>query len=428
MEVLWLSTDTNNHVYFSKDIAARYLIKKKMTIRFGQFSHEVSVEINEELPQNTIAISEFIFKQYNIPTKLTYEIVISDDTIKIGPVIGIMISFKRFFRGEHIGRTLDYHHIKGLLFICEPEDVNLEEGTIKGYYFNPNGKTKVTQWIEEIFPFPDVIYNRRTRLTAKLYNEFVQHNVLVFNSHYLNKWQQFEIFSEKPELASFLPETMKLTKSALIKMLKNYDEIYVKPTSKANGTGISLIKKRENGFDLIDTNSRIEFFHTIDSLYKVIKRKNYLLQQSVAYKAENRNVDFRVMLQKDETKKWCYNGFICKVSHEDSIITNDKCRQKLVRGLKALKSLYNVTTERAKEIEKEMAQLCERLANSIEEKGIHLGDVAFDIIVDSNLKLWVLEIQIRYGATVYGENASRSKFYRKSMVTPLYYAKALAGF
>ena len=110
------------------------------------------------------------------------------------------------------------------------------------------------------------------------------------------------------------------------------------------------------------------------------------------------NVDFRVVLQKDATKQWNSPGFTCKVSKENSIITNFQNRSIMLSGLEALTSIYHLSPEQAKEKEKEMVQLCESLAEAIEEKGIHLGDVAFDIIIDSNLKLWLLEIQIRFRA------------------------------
>lgn len=426
MNIKWILTDIKNQIYLSQDIANDFSSKKKIEIQFGQWRHKVSVEMNTDLPLNTIAISKDIAKRFNIPIELPFEIAIDNNTIKIGPVIGIMISFKRFFNREHIGRTIDYKKLKGLLFICELEDVDLEEKTINGYYYNPSGKTQKTQWIEGTFPFPDVLYNRKKELPEKLYNQLIQHDVKVFNSHYLNKWQQFKVFSENPKLESFLPKTTKLSKSSLIRMLEDYNEIYVKPTTRANGEGIRLISKNENGYTLTENDSSSQSFHNIDSLYKALERKNYVLQQSVAYKTENRNVDFRVLLQKDATKQWNSPGFVCKVSIENSIITNLEKRSVLLPGLEALTSIYQLSPEQAKEKEKEMVKLCVSLAEAIEEKGIHLGDVAFDIIIDSNLKLWILEIQIRYG--VFRKKKIEYELFYKLMVNPLYYAKALAGF
>ncbi|MGE7917594.1 YheC/YheD family protein [Viridibacillus sp. NPDC093762] len=426
MDIQWVLTDKKNQIYLSQDIVTNFSSKEKIEIQFGQWKCEVSVELNADLPINTIAISKDIMERYNIPMELPYEIVIDNNTIKIGPVIGIMISYKRFFNQERIGRTIDYKNIKGLLFVCRLKDINLEEKTINGYYYNPSGKTQKTQWLEGTFPFPDVIYNRRKKLPVELYNRLTQHDVEVFNSHYLNKWQQFEVFSENPNLESFLPKTTKLSKSSLIKMLENYNEIYVKPTTRANGEGIRVIEKKENGYSLKENDSSSQSFFNVNSLYKALKRKNYVLQQSVAYKTENRNVDFRVVLQKDATKQWNSPGFTCKVSNENSIITNFHNRYTMLSGLEALTSIYHLSPEQAKEKEKEMVQLCESLAETIEEKGVHLGDVAFDIIVDSNLKLWVLEIQIRYRA--FRKREIDAELYYKSMVTPLYYAKALAGF
>jgi hypothetical protein len=427
MEILWLTRNTNNHVYISNDLAESSSIKEKMKLQFGGLIQEVTVKIHDELPINTIAVSERILKPYNIPTNLPYEVVIDKDKIKVGPVIGIMVSITRFFNHlESIGRTMDYERIKGLLFIFGPKDVDLEERTISGYYYNPSGETRKTKWIEGTFPLPDVVYNRRKKLSKELYNYLTEYGIPFFNSHYLNKWQQFEVFSENPKLNSFLPETRKLTEPSIREMLDKYDEIYVKPTSKANGDGIRLIEKKENGYVLIENNAKSKYFSTINSLYKAINRKNYIIQPSVAFKSENRNHDFRVILQKDGSKKWRFTGFKCRVSIENSIITNFKNKDIVLPGLDALGSIYQLSPDQAREKEKELFQLCKSLAKAIEKKGVHLGDVAFDIIIDSNLKLWVLEIQIRYG--VFDKKDVSPEFFRKFMVTPLYYAKALAGF
>ena len=252
MNIQWISTETKSIVYLSNDIATRHAINEKMEIRFGQWKREVSVEIDEKLPDKTIAISAFVLQSNNIPTNLPYEVVIDQNQIKIGPVIGIMVSFSRFFNHlESIERTKDYKKIKGLLFIFKPEDINFTDRTISGYYYNPSGKKKVTRWIEGTFPFPDVLYNRRKKIPKKLNTYLIEHDIPVFNSHYLNKWEQYEVFSKDPQLKSYLPETRKLTKSSLLKMLDKYDEIYVKPTSRANGEGIRLIEKKENGYVVV---------------------------------------------------------------------------------------------------------------------------------------------------------------------------------
>lgn len=426
MRIQWLPTDTNNFVYLSRNLEDTRSIEGKVEVQFGQWKHPVLVKINDELPNDTIAIPEFIFKQQNIPTKLPYEIILEHHRIKIGPVIGVICSYNRFFNQESVGRTADYDKIKGFFFVCKPKDIDFTNETITGFYYDPSGKTRKTKWIESTFPFPDVLFNRRKKLKKGVYHQLNKRNVEVINSHYLNKWQQFKVFSENPTVASSVPETMKLSKPALIKMMEKYHQVYVKPTSKANGAGIRVIDKKENGYVLTENNASTQFFRTLDALYKSIKRKGYILQQSVAFQTENRNVDFRAVLQKDETKTWCYTVLACKISLENSIITNDKQRETVRPGLEALQTLYQLSPQQAKEKEKEIVRLCEHLIKTIEAEGVHLGDVAFDIILDAQLKLWVLEIQIRY--RVFKKGDVDPALFHKSIVTPVYYAKAVAGF
>lgn len=114
-----------------------------------------------------------------------------------------------------------------------------------------------------------------------------------------------------------------------------------------------------------------------------------------------------MVLQKDETKQWGYTGFACKVSIEKSIITNAENRKTMLSGLETLGTLYHLSPEQT------MNRFCKKLAETIEEKGVHLGDVAFDIIIDSELNLWGLETQIRYRAFM--KKDVQSDLFYKSM-------------
>ena len=57
-------------------------IKEKMELQFGGLIQKVTVEIDDELPINTIAVSECILKPFNIPTNLPYEVIIEKDKMK----------------------------------------------------------------------------------------------------------------------------------------------------------------------------------------------------------------------------------------------------------------------------------------------------------------------------------------------------------
>ncbi len=61
-----------------------------------------------------------------------------------------------------------------------------------------------------------------------------------------------------------------------------------------------------------------------------------------------------------------------------------------------------------------------------EKSGMHLGDVAADVILDNNLHLWLLELQLNYGAEKVP--GMPPEVFKEIMVTPFKYAKRLAGF
>ncbi|QGS69217.1 hypothetical protein CV093_15525 [Oceanobacillus sp. 143] len=85
----------NNKLYISKSIEKQFLqTNNEVTIQFGHWKHQAFIEVDDQLPENTIAMPKYWFNGYNIPTELPYEMVVKKDTILIGPVIAFI--FRRW--------------------------------------------------------------------------------------------------------------------------------------------------------------------------------------------------------------------------------------------------------------------------------------------------------------------------------------------
>lgn len=82
--------------------------------------------------------------------------------------------------------------------------------------------------------------------------------------------------------------------------------------------------------------------------------------------------------------------------------------------------------EDAVKTENEMVIIVKAAIKIYEEKGMHIGDVAADLILDTNLHLWLLELQLNYGAEK--GYLILPELFKDILVTPFKYAKALAGF
>src|SRR4051812_44635335 len=129
----------NNKLYISKNIEKQFLqTNHEVTIQFGHWKHQASIEVDDQLPENTIAMPKYWFKRYNIPTELPYQMVVKKDTILIGPVIAFV--FRRWKSTLTLAalekcknRFKGYENINGLIYVCAGDGINLENQTIEGY-------------------------------------------------------------------------------------------------------------------------------------------------------------------------------------------------------------------------------------------------------------------------------------------------------
>lgn len=156
-------------------------------------------------------------------------------------------------------------------------------------------------------------------------------------------------------------------------------------------------------------------------------KQKYLIQQAIPFSIEESLIDFRLYLQKDKEKQWGSPGMMARVGKKGSIITNANHRIDILPSHYALARYYGLTNKQIFSLQNEMTNICKKAAKYIEECGHHLGDLAFDLVVDQDLKIWILEFQGGYGAEIKERNMPK-KLYEKLMKTPLEYAKALAGF
>nr|WP_283244073.1 YheC/YheD family protein [Bacillus suaedaesalsae] len=237
----------------------------------------------------------------------------------------------------------------------------------------------------------------------------------------------------KTKVRHYLPYTRRLRNiDSLIETFKTYDSVYLKPTNLSRGNGIFKIVKTDVGFEvqtkrkeIMNVSSKSELGQI---LKKLTKRRKYLIQQDVSYKeVEKRMVDFRVYLQKDSTRNWNCSGIICRVSMPGCVVSNLKYTEKVLSYHDASRFIFGFTINEEKTIEHEIIEACRAVCRELKSKKQIIGDVALDVAVDSNLKVWILEVQINYAVDERLYNIPEA-IYRKVWTTPIEYAKALSEF
>lgn len=407
---------------------------RKVELQIGQYKEKLMVKKNRRLEQEVISIPANFEKGIVLPKDIPFEVKVQNDSIMIGPVIGILGCRRKQDLSQALlqlilMRFVDYESIKGLIFVFTEDSVHYDKRLIEGYYYCPSEKN----WKPGIFPYPSAIFVNKDSMSRKMYQYFVQIiGDKIFYSQHLTKWLQFRLIAKDHNLKQYLPHTIPLTsKKGLIDMLKKYGSVYLKPNQSYQGKGMYSIKRTKQGYVVKNEYNQIKIFHSSYQLSSFIKKhiygKPYLIQQSVPFQYKNRMVDFRVYLQKDKHKKWFCPGITTRISTENSIITNSRNRAGLLEAGEGFRQLFSISIEESKRIQEKMIEVCTMIATLIENEGIHLGDVAFDVIVDSNLKIWILELQGGYSVETKKGEIPPHIFY-KLLTTPLQYAKTLANF
>ncbi|WP_257968103.1 YheC/YheD family protein [Peribacillus deserti] len=398
----------------------------QIVLQFGKFSKVLSIIINDRIPDKVIAISPYLSDQLFIP-ELPYDCYFEGNRLNIGPVIGF-IPQKKFYNNpkEMMMRFSRYNEIKGLIVMFRPKKIDRFRHTIEGYYLDPEKK----QFIKGIFPYPNAVFNR-VRLSKQTAALFIDS---LFNyPNNINKLKFWSIMNEHSELKAYIPKTLELTDTkSLLNMLNSCSSIYLKPYNKSQGRGILHLKKTGESYLLKDGSFNSIFLRNDEELKEILSKRvkgTYLLQQEVGSKISGKKIDFRVYFHKDEDRKWYLSGMESKIAKEGSIISNFKNRDHMMQGEKALEEFYHLNPDKVEKLKERIFDISVKAIKEIEKSGYLLGEAAMDLIIDSELKIWLLEAQLNFAAE---KKLARSEDERRVLPTilpaPFIYAKALTGF
>ncbi|EJR45134.1 hypothetical protein IIM_05096 [Bacillus cereus VD107] len=404
-------------------------------LNFGKFKKELTIEIDNNLKLNQIKLSSYLNENISIP-ELPYDSFFNKNHLFLGPVIGFLLTPGYYNNMQKIVklRFSNYDKIKGLIYIFNRKTINQSNKTISGYYYEPT----TNKFIQGTFPYPCAIYNR-SDMKPNIYRHFKKHiGKNIFNYPYRNgnKYSFWLKMSKIPYIGEHLPITRKYNGvESLVQMLTKYNSVFLKPTSLSRGKGIFHIKKADEGYILSYNTGDKVLIKSIETLEErlnssIKKNRKYIIQQEIPFNHSGKKIDFRVYLQKDETKNWKYSGSETKVAKVGSVISNSLYREKVIPGEVALKEIYHLSEDQIKQKIVEITQLCINTLNVMENaEEAHFGDVAIDFILDKKCKIWLLEVQRNYAAE---KKANRTIDERQVLPyilpTPFEYAKSLAGF
>ncbi|WP_151735465.1 YheC/YheD family protein ['Paenibacillus yunnanensis' Narsing Rao et al. 2020] len=320
------------------------------------------------------------------------------------------------------------------VFVFTPMDVNSAKEMIHALIYDPaSGK-----WSRKWRPFPAMIYDRcriqrSTRFQQLLQFRSKYSHLTFLNRPLRNKWTIHQTFAQKSRFRQHLPETLLYQSSAdLVRMLKFAPLVYVKPINGTGGRGILRIERLRDAKGMYDIQGRRQNRQIIaprkvslSRLESIVRQwcigSRFVVQQGIPLRLPGGRVhDYRMLVQKNGQGVWELTGMAGRVGAARSVTSNLHGGGHAVRAEKLLKEWLG-TEERAAKVIKTAEKLGLEAAAYLEDSFGALCELAFDLAIDREGRIYVLEVNPKPAREVFARSGD-SATYHKALTRPLEYA------
>lgn len=355
--------------------------------------------------------------------------------LHVGPVVGILSRPIRrpFFgaQGDLFRRMIrEAEGIGVMAFAFFPGAARA--GRVVGYRPGRKGT-----WVRSRFPYPDVVFDRsrRSGLVSATLGRLRAHGTRVFNGRLGTKWRQWRIVRSDPVLQPHVPPTLRLRSPADLRtMLRRYGAVYVKPIAGGQGAGIWRIERAKGGYvaRYTDRRARTHGFRTgsLRRVYRSIRRRGsrYIVQPRLQLiRHEGGIADVRVLMQKDGRGVWRMTGAGVRVGGRSGIVSNLSGGGSGYSLDQVLQEAFSHDPGRIPVIKQEIEALAFQLARRFEQRLRILGELGIDLGVDTEGKVWFLEVNSKAGRSLF-HRLEAERLGRLADRRPMEYASWLAGF
>lgn len=333
--------------------------------------------------------------------------------MKVGPILGILSTPRLHSSPINSNQSESFAEIikvaKGMncmAFVFNPCEIDWDKKAVWGYYYND--RTKPAQWERQLFPLPNVIYNRIPNRTLEN-REDIKDNLSMlkkkygarfFNPCFLDKWKTHAILNSNRHSRAFLPKTNRLNSPIVIaEMLERFRSVYLKPCANSLGNDIFRVSKKEGKFHFIhQTLNQTTREGLVPNCAAVASElpaniNEYLVQQDIRLaRFKGRAFDLRVLVQKNKKGIWSKTGVAARIAGEKSITTHvfyGGYRSAAESVISAAAKKYRFSYADVKnQLNKMQTLIPEVIENAYSEP---FGEIEMDVGVDSKGKVWFLE-------------------------------------
>jgi hypothetical protein len=321
------------------------------------------------------------------------------------------------------------------VIVFNPQLIDWTSRTVSCWFVTSHG-----EWKTGIEPLPTLIYDRCYYHNTEHYfnyKPYVQRlsrdpQIRLLGRALGGKMQSYEILKQNPEILPYLPLTIGYqSPDDVIAILKKHDGALIKPNGGSHGRGVVAIAEHTNRFHVhgrTQTNQPFsDWLHSESKLkrwiHTFIGQTRYIIQQLLPLTTpDQRPFDVRILVQKNEEKKWETTGMAVRAGKHHTITSN------LHGGGEAI-PFYSFLNEHYPEPIKDkildnIQFISSVIPPFIEQHHGPLVELGLDVGIGPDGQVWVLEINSKPGRTIFiktGELDIR----RRAVQLPIRYAHAL---
>lgn len=414
-----------------------------LSVRLGQRSILVTLRQHRG-SASTAVLGTPVWNELVVPHGGPVHLQVSDDTLCLGPVVGILTTGRMPRPDQPFGlRSPFFRHLLAmgpevgcLYYVFTPADIDWENQRVRASYWRGG------QWHTGWAPFPDVVYDRVPNRTAEA-REAVQHAkrglralaIPIFNPGFFHKWEIHQRLLRFADIRPLLPETVFMpTVADIVRLLHTHTRVYLKPAGGSLGLGIYLFLRHPRwGLLVRFRRGEKNLLYRFSSVGEALRRlgltprlPRYIAQQGIQLiTVHGRPVDFRVHAHKTRADQWMVVAVGAKVAGPGCVTTHLRTGGRLMEAETALRAAFG---EQAVHVLKRIEQTALRLARALEESlSAPVGELGFDLGVDRAGNVWMFEANAKPGRSVFHHPSMREadRLSRKAL---LEYAMYLAHF
>ncbi|WP_274363969.1 YheC/YheD family protein [Paenibacillus thermotolerans] len=196
-------------------------------------------------------------------------------------------------------------------------------------------------------------------------------------------------------LRKHLPETYPYKPATVLKMIRKYSSVFIKPDKGSQGKGIIRIRRLSSDKVQISWGLRhrkVPSGKAVRTLSRLLRpNSTYLIQQGLELeKYKNRKFDIRIFMQKPQSK-WFISGRIVRVGAPGRFVTNYSQGASPQTIENVFNSIYKNRPNNTKQMIKKIDALCFALAKRMDRKFPGVRELGIDIGVDKKSSIWIIE-------------------------------------